>query len=77
MVLPEELGEDSHYASTLPMKSNPGKLESDLNGTLFGFRNIHCVDGSVITELPAKSHTFTVMANADRISRYLVKKLNK
>tara|TARA_Y100000768_G_C23985201_1_gene688383 strand:+ start:1094 stop:2632 length:1539 start_codon:yes stop_codon:yes gene_type:complete len=71
------LGEDSHYASTLPMRIKPGKLETDLNGALYGFKNIHCVDGSVLSELPAKSHTFTIMANADRISRNLVNKLNK
>jgi hypothetical protein len=71
------LGEDSHYASTLPMRDKPSKLETDLNGAIYGFNNIHCVDGSVLSELPAKSHTLTIMANADRISRNLVNKLNK
>lgn len=30
--------------------------------------------GAVLASLPAKAHTLTIMANADRIGRSLVKK---
>ena len=69
------LGEDSHYACTLPMKKNPQMLETDVNGLLSGEGQVYCVDGAVLTELPAKSHTFTIMANADRISKKILERL--
>jgi len=71
--LPPILGSDCHYASTLPMTSNPKEMQTNENGLLYGNRNIYIVDGSVLTELPAKSHTFTIMANADRISKHILK----
>ena len=72
-----KLGEDSHYACTLPMKKDPKIIETDVNGLLGGKGQIYCVDGSVLTELPAKSHTFTIMANSDRISQQIIRRLNQ
>jgi choline dehydrogenase-like flavoprotein len=69
-------GEDSHYASTIPMKAKPNIMETDVNGILNGHGNIYVVDGSVLSELPAKSHTFTIMANAERIGKHIVNRLN-
>ncbi len=66
------LGVDSHYASSMPMKENPNKMETNMNGLIGGKGNIYCVDGAVLSELPAKSHTFTIMANADRISKSIL-----
>ena len=69
-------GEDIHYASTMPMKAKPNIMETDVNGLLNGHGNIYIVDGSVLSELPARSHTFTIMANADRIGKHIVNRLN-
>ena len=69
-------GEDVHYASTMPMKKSPNIMETDTNGLLGGHGKVYVVDGSVLSELPAKSHTFTIMANADRIGEHIVDRLN-
>lgn len=55
-------GTEVHYAGTLPM----GEI-SDPRGEIQGAPGLHVVDGSVLPSLPAKHHTMTVMANADRI----------
>jgi choline dehydrogenase-like flavoprotein len=62
-------GEEMHYAGTLPMRERPTRYETDREGRLAGIDSVHVVDGAVLTTLPAKSHTFTIMANADRIAR--------
>jgi choline dehydrogenase-like flavoprotein len=66
-------GMDMHYAGTLPMSRTPGPFETDLWGRLGGADGVHVVDASVLPTLPAKSHTFTMMANADRIGRAIAK----
>jgi choline dehydrogenase-like flavoprotein len=68
-------GEDNHYASTMPMKKNPSEMETDSNGLLNGKGKIYVVDGSVLSELPAKSHTFTIMANANRIGEHIAHRI--
>ena len=60
----------------MPMKAKPNIMETDVNGLLNGHGNIYIVDGSVLSELPARSHTFTIMANADRIGKHIVNRLN-
>lgn len=67
-------GRDVHYAATLPMRRNPGAFETNEDGELAGFPGLHIVDGAVLASLPAKAHTLTIMANADRIGRSLVKR---
>ena len=57
------------------MKANPNMMETSIEGLLNGSGKIYVVDGSVLSELPAKSHTFTIMANADRISKHIVNRL--
>jgi len=68
-------GEEMHYAGTLPMRERPGPYETDREGRIGGVDGIHVVDGTVLTALPAKSHTLTIMANADRIARLVAAKL--
>lgn len=68
-------GEDFHLACTLPMKKNPKLMETDQNGCLYGKEKIYIVDGSVLSYLPAKSHTFTIMANSERISKVILRRL--
>lgn len=60
-------GGDIHYAGTLPMRHDPERGQTDASGQLEGLRNVYVVDGASLPTLSAKSHTLTIMANADRI----------
>lgn len=62
-------GSDVHYAGTFPMRDQPTPLATNSLGELSGHDGVHLVDGAVLPILPAKSHTFTVMANAMRIGK--------
>lgn len=62
-------GGDIHYACTLPMRQRPVLGETDANGELAQFGGVHIVDGACLPTLTEKSHTLTIMANADRIGR--------
>jgi choline dehydrogenase-like flavoprotein len=67
-----------HYGGTLPMVPNP---DSDYHcstfGELYGEPGVHIVDGSLLTFIPAKNLSFTLMANAMRISDQISKKVLK
>ena len=65
-------GGDIHYAGTLPMRHSPRLGETDGLGTVQGLENLHVIDGACLPVLPEKSHTLTIMANADRIARAVV-----
>ena len=39
-------------------------------------QGLYVVDGAALTRLPAKAHTLTIMANADRIARKLAQQLS-
>jgi choline dehydrogenase-like flavoprotein len=64
-------GADGHYAATLPM-GGAGPMGTDLCGEIRWLPGVHAVDSAVLSELPAKHCTLTIMANADRIARRLV-----
>lgn len=64
-------GSDLHYAGTLPMSSKPGPLSTDADGQLYDLTGLYVVDGSVLSYLPGKSHTLTLMANSLRIAQQL------
>ena len=49
--------------------------DPDAEGLLFGESALHVVDGAALPTLCAKHPTFTIMANADRIGRRLVRRL--
>ena len=66
-------GVDAHYAGTLPMRENPVRGESTASGELYGLKGLYVVDGACLSNLTEKSHTLTIMANADRIARIIVK----
>lgn len=66
-------GSDIHYAASMPMRSQPVRGQTDRHGELDGAAGIHLVDGASLSFLPAKPHTLTIMANADRIARHLVR----
>lgn len=62
-------GGDIHYAGTLPMRDKPVLGETSSLGEVKGNDGVYVVDGACLPALPAKSHTLTIMANADRIGR--------
>jgi len=64
-------GADIHYAGTLPMHSAPRIGQTDRFGEVAGLPGVHIVDGACLPSLTEKSHTLTLMANADRIARSL------
>ncbi|MBV6750879.1 FAD-dependent oxidoreductase [Pseudomonas chlororaphis] len=64
-------GADIHYAGTLPMHSTPQPGHTDMRGEVAGLPGVHLVDGSCLPKITEKSHTLTIMANADRIGRTL------
>lgn len=67
-----EAGSDLHYAGTVPMRVSPVPGESDAQGEVAGLQGVYVVDGAALPSLPAKAHTFTIMANARRIASSLV-----
>lgn len=64
-------GADLHYAATLPISQHPLAHQCRLNGELAGLPGVYVTDGASLPILPAKAHTLTIMANADRIARSL------
>jgi choline dehydrogenase-like flavoprotein len=64
-------GGDIHYSGTLPMRETPAIGETSAIGEVKGLNGVHVVDGACLPNLPAKSHTLTIMANADRIGNLI------
>ncbi|MFN7936088.1 MAG: GMC oxidoreductase [Bryobacteraceae bacterium] len=61
-------GEGIHYAGTLPMSDSPRRYQLHKDGRLEGTRRVYVCDGACFPRLPAKNHTYTIMANAHRIA---------
>jgi choline dehydrogenase-like flavoprotein len=62
-----EPGRGFHNGGSLPMRHQPGELETDVFGRPQGWSRLHIVDASVLPSIPATTITFSVMANAHRI----------
>jgi ferredoxin len=60
-------GRSYHSGGSFPMRANPKEFESDELGRPHGFQRVHAVDATVLTDIPATTITFSVMANAHRI----------
>jgi choline dehydrogenase-like flavoprotein len=62
------MGASVHYAGTIPMsgESRPHTVTPDCESRDVG--NLFLVDGATFPFLPAKNHTFTLMANAVRVA---------
>lgn len=69
-------GSDIHYAGTLPMRKMPAIGETSQLGEVSGLDEVYVVDGACLPVLPEKSHTLTIMANADRIGKLIAMKLH-
>ncbi|MEX0649646.1 MAG: GMC family oxidoreductase N-terminal domain-containing protein [Candidatus Andersenbacteria bacterium] len=61
-------GRGFHSGGSFPMKTTPGRFESDLMGRPYGFSRVHAVDSTVFPTVPANTITLTIMANARRIA---------
>lgn len=64
-------GGDIHYSGSLPMRHAPKPGETNAYGELHGLEGLHVIDGACLSTLSEKSHTLTIMANADRIGRQI------
>lgn len=63
-----EPGRSYHSGGTFPMRTAPGRLDTDVLGRLPGLPGVHFVDATVFPSIPATTITLTVMANAHRIA---------
>lgn len=68
-------GADVHYGGTVPMRTAPQAGEAWPDGRVEALPGVHVVDAAAFPRLPAKPHTFTMMANADRIARLAARSL--
>ena len=71
------LGSDGHFAGTFPMSYDDKPMTTKPDGELRGAPGLYLADGSSIPYLSAKHPTFTIMANADRIAKHLVRKMQE
>lgn len=67
----------SHYAGGVPYQKIPGKLSSDINGKLHQASRIYIADSSTWKALPAKPPTLTIMANASRVGKNVLKNFKR
>lgn len=61
-------GKSNHIGGSMPMRAEPGELETDRLGSPCGWSRVHVVDASVFPSLPATTVTISAMANAHRIA---------
>jgi choline dehydrogenase-like flavoprotein len=71
------LGSDGHFAGTFPMSLDERPMTTNPNGELHDAPGLYLVDGASLPHLSAKHPTFTIMANADRIAKRLVRKIQE
>jgi hypothetical protein len=67
-VLNPPAGASIHYAGTLPFGDSGQPFTCGADGALHGARNVYVADSASWRYLPAKGLTFTLMANARRVS---------
>lgn len=71
-----EPGNSFHYAGALPMVKSPtGPYQTDREGRLWGTRAVYVADAASFPALPAKNHSFTMMANAMRVAAHVERNL--
>jgi hypothetical protein len=56
-----------HLGAALPMRPQPGPLQTWPDGRLHGTRRVYVVDGAALPSLPSQNSTYTIMANAHRV----------
>ncbi len=66
-------GKGNHLGGSLPMRREPGELETDTLGRPRGWERVHVVDAAVFPSFPATTVTLSIMANAHRIATAAVR----
>jgi choline dehydrogenase-like flavoprotein len=66
-------GTGFHYAGCLPMRKTPTEFETHVNGLLWDSKRVRVIDASIFPSLPAKNHSLTLMANASRIAKEVLR----
>lgn len=66
-------GKGNHLGGSLPMRHEPGELETDTLGRLPNWDRVHIIDASIFPSIPATTVTISVMANAHRIAAAALK----
>ena len=66
-------GSSKHYAGTFPFAEWPQEFQLAASGRLHFTQNIYIGDASGFRFLPAKGPTLTIMANAHRIAKEILK----
>jgi choline dehydrogenase-like flavoprotein len=61
-------GKGNHLGGSLPMRRQPGELDTDTLGRPGGWSRVHVLDASIFPSVPATTVTLSVMANAHRIA---------
>jgi choline dehydrogenase-like flavoprotein len=61
-------GKGNHLGGSLPMRREPGELETDTLGRPRHWDRVHVVDAAIFPSVPATTVTLSVMANAHRIA---------
>ncbi|HVR75170.1 MAG TPA: GMC oxidoreductase [Planctomycetota bacterium] len=69
-------GSSIHYGGTVRMTEHEEDLTVTPSCLLRGTRSVYVADGSVLPFLPAKAHTLTLMANADRVGTRIAEDLD-
>lgn len=71
-----KIGGSQHFGASLPMRSRPSEGETNLDGSLYGFKNIYIADTSSLSRIPSTPPTFIAMSNAYRISKKIISRNN-
>lgn len=79
-LFPLKTGSDyitAHYAGGVPFRTIPGKISVDSNGKLHQADRIYVADSATWRALPGKSITLTIMTNAYRIGKNVLRVFKK
>jgi len=66
----------AHYAGGVPFQQKKGKLSVDMKGKLHQAARIYVADSSTWRALPARPIALTIMANAARVGKNVLKNFN-
>lgn len=66
----------SHYGGGVPFHNEPRKLSADIKSKLHQAKRIYIADSSTWRALPAKPLALTLMANASRVGKIVLRKFN-
>ncbi len=66
-----------HLGGALPMRRQPGPLQTWPDGRLHGTRHVYVVDGAALPSLPSQNSTYTIMANSHRVGTRFARQLTE